>query len=138
MMETIVVAYDDTDAAKRALERAATLAKQFSSTLVVTSVAEVTTPAAGRSIGVDPTESGDVHDAQLAAAKGYLETQGLTGQYVEALGHPADGIVAAAEDHKADLIVIGTREVGTVKRLLGQSVSDSVSHHAHCDVMIVH
>ena len=33
------------------------------------------------------------------------------------------------------MIVVGSREPN---RLTGQSVSESVSHHAHTDVLIVH
>ena len=71
-------------------------------------------------------------------ARAYLTTEGLVAQYVEAVGHPGEAIVTVAEDHKADLIVVGTREPGFVQRVLGASVSNSVSHRAHCDVLIVH
>jgi nucleotide-binding universal stress UspA family protein len=138
MIKTIVIAYDDSEASQRALERAATLAKAFESKLIVATVAPVTTPAAARSIGADPTESAQEHRAELTAARSYLEGAGLQADYVEAVGHPAESILAVAAERSADLIVTGARELGHVQRLLGQSVSDAVSHGAHCDVLIVH
>ena len=59
-------------------------------------------------------------------------------EYIEALGHPADSILAAAQQSGAGLIVLGARHLSLAQRLLGQSVSDDVSHPAPCDVLIVH
>ncbi len=137
-MNLIIVGYDDTEPAQRALERAAELAKAFGSKLVVTSVAPVVTPATGRSIGADPTETAAEHRDELAHARSYLEGEALSAEYIEALGHPAEALVTAAEERGADMIVVGTREAGFLTRLLGASVSDTVSHRAHCDVLIVH
>ena len=136
-MKTIIVGYDDTEPAKRALERAADLASAFGSRLIVTSVVAVMTSAAPRSIGTDPEDEG-VHEAQLAAAKAFLTGRGIEADYIEALGHPAESIVEAAVERGADMIVVGTREPGFAQRLLGNSVSDAVAHRAHCDVLIVH
>jgi nucleotide-binding universal stress UspA family protein len=137
-VDTIVLGYDDTDASKRALTRSVQLVKAFGSKLVVTSVAPVNTPATARSAGPDPVDTPAEHAAELAAARRQLEAEGLTAQYVEVVGHPAESILSVATEHGADLIVVGTREGGLLERLLGMSVSDSVAHRAHCDVLIVH
>ncbi len=137
-MKTIVVGYDETEPAKRALERAARLAEAFGSTLIVTSVAPVALPAARGAGAVDPTDPPELHQQELAHAREYLSTRGIEAKYVGAVGDPADTIVTAAGEHDADLIVVGSRELGLIQRLLGQSVSQSVAAHAHTDVLIVH
>lgn len=52
-------------------------------------------------------------------------------------GVPSDSIVEVAEKGDHDLIVLGRRGLGTVKRFLLGSVSDDVSHKARCSVLIV-
>jgi nucleotide-binding universal stress UspA family protein len=137
-MKTIVVGYDETKPSKRALERAAELAQAFGSKLIVTSVAPVLL-STSRSMGaIDPTDPPAEHTAELQHAREFLAGKGLEAQYQAALGEPADTIIEVAESSGADLIVVGTREPNVLERLLGQSVSQSVSRQAHCDVLIVH
>ena len=137
-MSTIVVGYDQTPGSQRALERAATLAKALGSKLVVTSVTPLMV-SIGRSGGpIDPTDPPEKHAKELEAARAYLEAQGIEADYQPAIGEPADAIVQLADARSAEMIVIGTREHGLAARLIGASVSESVSHHAHCDVLIVH
>jgi nucleotide-binding universal stress UspA family protein len=62
----------------------------------------------------------------------------VSAEYVPAVGEPSDAIVEVARQHTADLIVVGSRELGFIARFFGQSVSNAVSHHSHCDVLIVH
>jgi nucleotide-binding universal stress UspA family protein len=124
----ILLAYNDTDASNRALERAGQLANLYGAKLVVTSV----TPVA---IGEAPDMS---PGAELQRADARLRELGIEAELVEAIGDIAAAIVDVAEAHDAGLIVIGTREPSQVERMLGHSVSEQVQRMAHCDVLICH
>ena len=136
-MDTIVVGYDETEAAKRALERAAQLAEAFRAKLVVTSVAPVLAPSR---VGgaTDPTDTPAQHREELERAHALLAGRALEAEFVPAVGEPAETILELAAERNADMIVVGTREPSIIERLLGQSVSDTVARHAHRDVLIVH
>ena len=137
-MKTIVVGYDGTEAAERALARASDLAKAFGSSVVVTSVSSILTGTSRGGGSVDPTDSPDAHDSLLDAATSKLADLGVQAETVLGVGDPAEAIVELAEERDADLIVVGTREPGLWERVLGHSVSASVQRHARCDVLIVH
>jgi nucleotide-binding universal stress UspA family protein len=137
-MKTIVLGFDDSEPSKRALERAAELSQAFEAKLIVTSVAPLLIGAARSGGPTDPVDSPAEHKRELDDARSMLEQRKIEAEYVPAVGEPADTIVEVASDRKADMIVVGTHERGVVERLLGQSVSDTVAHQAHCDVLIVH
>jgi nucleotide-binding universal stress UspA family protein len=52
-------------------------------------------------------------------------------------GVPSDVIAEVAEKGKYDLIVLGSRGLGTVSRFLLGSVSDDVTHKAKCSLLLV-
>ena len=137
-MKTIVLGYDETPAADNALERAAELAKAFGSSVIVTSVAHIAPSGPRGGGGIDPTDSPDEHREQLTHAKSMLSERGIEAESVAAIDDPAKAIAELADARNADLIVVGSRELGFFERMLGQSVSEGVAHKAHCDVLIVH
>jgi nucleotide-binding universal stress UspA family protein len=75
---------------------------------------------------------------ELRRAGSRLEELGVEVELVEAIGDIAEAIVEVSLRYDADLIVVGTRELGAIERLLGHSVSDGVQRMARCDVLIVH
>lgn len=52
-------------------------------------------------------------------------------------GDPRDMILSAAGQWGADLLVLGARGLGPVKRVLLGSVSSAMVHHAPCPVLVV-
>ena len=148
-MQQIVVAYDGTEPAKRALERAADLAKAFDAKVIVTSVAWLlhSGPRAEQQFelhsppGSEPEIQRDSladHVAELADATAFFAERGIEAEPVAVSGDPASAIVNLAETRGADLVVVGTREAGLAERVVHHSVSQQVAKKVHCDLLIVH
>jgi nucleotide-binding universal stress UspA family protein len=127
-MKTIVLAYNDTSDSDRALERTAELAGFYGAKVVVTSVVPVL-------VGTEPAPGPGL---ELQVAQTRLGELGIEAELVEAFGEISEAIVEVAESRAADLIIVGTRELSHVERLLGYSVSEGVQRMARCDVLIVH
>jgi nucleotide-binding universal stress UspA family protein len=53
-------------------------------------------------------------------------------------GDPASLLLDAVEDTAGDVIVVGSKGMTSAKRFILGSVPNRVSHHAPCDVVIVH
>jgi nucleotide-binding universal stress UspA family protein len=134
-MKRIVVGFDGSEHARKALERAAELADE-GTTLAVVSAADVTYPLAGTVSPTAPADSEARADA-LAEARSWTEGRGIEATFIEGHGDPAEVIVQEAEQSGADLIIVGTRGHGTAKRILLGSVSTHVVHNAPCDVLVV-
>ena len=106
-MKTIVIGYDDSESAKRALARVAQLADAFDAYVIAVSAARALVPA-GHGIGpIDPTDPPELHRDELGRAKALLDELDIPADYRVGLGDPADAILAAAESEHADLIVVG-------------------------------
>lgn len=148
-MRTILTGYDGTRSAEPALARTAELAKALGSKVVVVSVASPDPVTPAGAFGLMP-----YYDMGAIAAGARLDEErwqqhrehveaffakaGVDVEFASASGNPVDEIVDVARQHRADLIVVGTRSPGLLERLLGGSVSQGVARHAECDVLIVH
>jgi nucleotide-binding universal stress UspA family protein len=159
-METVLVGFEQTESAARALRRAAELAEAFHARLIVVSVTEpallaVAEPALGPvpplvAAPASASLSADVAGASqlpgpeesshrlLERARSYLVQRALEAEYVAEVGDPAERLLALAEERNADLIVVGHREHGFLERLLGRPVDQAVARQAEYDVLLVH
>jgi nucleotide-binding universal stress UspA family protein len=82
-------------------------------------------------------EAGAHGQAVTAEAVRRLRTEGMEARSVVREGPAAVEIIAEAESWAADLIVVGTRGHGLLRRLLLGSTARTVLHHAPMSVLIV-
>lgn len=134
-MQRIVVGYDGSEESKRALERATSLGRSGAS---VTIVAAVEVGSHGpRNMGALNDDELRAEREVLDAARTNLKAEGLEVHTVEGEGSPHEVLIEAAKEVDADLIIVGTRGRGGVKRALMGSTSTKVVQHAPCDVLVV-
>ena|SRR5919108_3633987 len=164
-MKTIVVGYDGSEAAERALRRAGDIAEAFSARLVVVSVSasayvpppvsalepmpEVVPPAVAGPVAPGgtvplpgpapaPPEPEELARRQFERARASLRSRKLETEYLVELGDPAERLFEVSEQRDADLIVVGSRERGFLERLLGRPVGEAVARRSERDVLLVH
>jgi nucleotide-binding universal stress UspA family protein len=143
-MMRIVVAADGSAHARKAAEVAARLSREMrGAEVILVNVGHIPPIAfAGAANGV----------VELAALWTVLQESGQkilddTGKVFAGIdaevirayreGEPATEILKAAQEHKADLIIMGSRGLGQFGGLILGSVSERVLHGAHIPVLIV-
>lgn len=145
MFTKILLASDGSDYALRAARAAAELAKSLGASVTVLHVFTMPTmqmaipgsPGVEMEPGALNTYIEQVQDAVAKRTGRVLDEAGVPYTTVLEAGHPAEVIIRIAEDDGYDLIVMGSRGMSEIKSFLLGSVSDKVSHHAHCPVLIV-
>jgi len=130
----IVVGYDGSDAAKRALQRAVDLVKDGDRIVVVASAEAQARSGPTGGAHLDPSEF-QQRRGDLDEAKQFISERGLDAELVEAQGDPGTAIVEAATE--SDLIIVGSRGLNPLQRMLLGSVSSKVVHRAPGDVLVV-
>ncbi|MGD0123060.1 MAG: universal stress protein [Candidatus Limnocylindrales bacterium] len=133
-MKRILLAYDGSDPSKRALEQVAELAIALKAEVSVVSVI----PARPGPVPLDPWDDRAVHDQALGEARKLLTERGIEPHLLEPAGDPARTIEHVADEGNFDMVVIGSRGLGMLGRLMQGSVSEHVATHAHQSVIVVH
>jgi len=144
--ETIVVGTDGSATAQEAVGQAAALAAADGARLVVVTAYR---PGESPARGVDPDRlpedlrfvlTDQVQAEELAErGRALAREQGAQRTVVRALpGEPAEVLLEAADELQADLIVVGSRGLGSHAHVILGSVAASVAHHAPCDVLVAH
>jgi nucleotide-binding universal stress UspA family protein len=138
MIKRILIGYDGSPAAARALEFAAEMARRYEAQLHVLAVFRP--PEFGTEVETEEMiEEGRRHSARLLQPlRAKLAAEGLAATFDTAVGHPSEQMLRYAERHGIDHIVVGHRgHSGLAARWLLGSVARQVIVHAPCAVTVV-
>ena len=139
-MPGIVVGVDGSGHSRKALERAAAEAVAHGASLTVLTVHQAVRDVYGSAshYGDDAAltdkakEAAQAETDQVLAALG---SQPVSVTVTAVHGLPVDELIKASQG--ADMLVLGRRGFGGFARLMMGSVTDQVSRHAHCAVLVV-
>ena len=145
-MRRILVGFDDSDAARRALDRGIAEARERNAQLVVLSVFEMPLdPQVDRFFGT----LDDIADWEgkpiapppelvglLGDARDQVEAAGLHADFMWAAGEPGRAIVDAARDAKAEAVVLGEHHHGFLAGLFGADVAAEVRKELDAAVIL--
>jgi nucleotide-binding universal stress UspA family protein len=143
--KTIVVGTDGSESSFRAVRSAGQLAGATGATLVLvcayrpmpdkdrSAAAEQLGDLAYKVAGATPAE-----EALRAARERAVSSGAASVDETAVVGDAVDVLVQVATERDADLVVVGNRGLNSLAgRLLG-SVPSTITHRAHCDVLIIH
>ena len=139
MFDQIVIAYDDSPGARKALETAVKLAAAGRAELTAVAV-EAHLPHYAATVGeVEEERAVEEQSCRrwLTAASAYADEHQLDLRTEIRAGHPAQEIIHAADAHHADLLVVGHSGHSAVWGRLVETTAERVARHAHCSILIV-
>jgi nucleotide-binding universal stress UspA family protein len=137
MFQTILVAYDGSEAAAHAFQTALEIAKPLRASLSVVSVAQLPEPATMVESSAILESAKEHYEKEFKQLRTNAKSVGLEVHTHVVVGHVAEQIVHYAAERKADLIVMGHRGGSRVKEWLLGSVCKRVMTYAPCSVLIV-
>ena len=124
----VVVAYSADDYGRAAVEHAEAIALASGARLVVVNATR----------GDSLVDERFAHEDEIAALRDRLATDGVEVEIRrDVVPDVADAVLAAAEQHAADVIVVGVRHRTPVGKLLLGSVAQRVILDASCPVLAV-
>ncbi len=138
MFRMIVVALDGSEHSLKALDYACQLAEKNDSKLILLNAFHSTSDLRG-SEGFNQMVGKRKQKGEEIIKEAVRRLGQVSFEVEENLieGPAAEAIVSVVKARNADLVVMGTRGMGSLKGLLFGSVSTKVTHYGPCSVLVV-
>jgi len=133
----ILVGFDGSEQAEKAVETALALASSLDSRLLVFSVARPPEPATMVELDAMLEDAREHFEEKFKGIRQRAKDLEVELETDIAVGHPIEQIVHRAELDHIDLIILGRRGTSRFEKMLVGSTSEKVLRYAHCPVMVV-
>lgn len=139
MFRKILLAYDGSEGANRALAVGIDLAKIHGAELWAVAVQERLPRFSGTIDEVQEEKqfADEQYGKLLEAAKVKAKEAGIELKTLMRAGHPAQTVVAVAQEGRFDLVLVGHTGLSGVWAAFLGTTAEKVSRHAPCSVLIV-
>jgi len=139
MYRKILLAYDGSEGANRALEVGVELARIHGAELWALAVQERLPRFSGTIDEVQEEKefANQQYGELLAQARTQAQAAGVDLKTLMRAGHPAQTIISAAKEGNFDLILVGHTGLSGVWAAFLGTTAEKVSRHAPCSVLIV-
>lgn len=143
-INTVVVGYDGSDSADRALDAALAVLNAGGALHLVSAAEAPSAREIRAALAQVPDEFRSEIDL-MSEPRGQLEAAAERASEGDVLvtphlldDDPASAILALADDVNADMIVVGSRGLGRASRVVRGSVSTKIAMHSQRDFMVIH
>lgn len=138
----IVVGTDGSETAEKAVSKAIELADSLGAKLDIASAVEPVHPSQMQGLNpdssvVDQPSPGSSAERLVAGIADQASDAGIDVDTWIRTGDAAGTLIDVAIEVGSDLVVVGNRGMTGLSRFLMGSVSNKITHHAPCDVLVV-
>ncbi|MEP0825894.1 MAG: universal stress protein [Nitrososphaera sp.] len=150
MAKPILVPHDGTEMSDKALDKAIEFANAFKSEIIIVHIVDSRFVPPSTTLGLiserTTLESAKTQIIRILKTGAEImmkeriqkaKDHGVNARFLLGVGSPAEEIVSIARDEKAEMIVIGSRQLKGDKMVTLGSVARRVSETAGCPVVIV-
>jgi nucleotide-binding universal stress UspA family protein len=139
MFQRILLAWDDSKPARRALDLAIDLARRYEAEIVAASVAHSPAHAETEADRVESVGAARLHLVEsLASVRDRADRVGVPLEHVVIEGeHPAEDLLSYAHEHGFDLVVVGHHRGGRTGRFLLHGLAERLVDASSVPVLVV-
>jgi len=135
--KTILIGVDGSPGAQSAARIGGEMAQGRDAVVLLVHAAPLPSLSPGQPLSEESLAAMDeTATAAFEAAEGILAELNVKAERVVLAGAPADVVLGVAEDRDADVIVVGHRGYGAMKRFILGSVSSKLAHQARCALLL--